>query len=156
MQKLFLTFFYSGLSPRAPGTVGTLASLPFGLAILYYFGSTTLVLAIIFVCIVAIKEINKYESATGLHDHGSIVIDEAAGIWLTLVVAHTVSNIWFLAFASFVFFRFFDIYKPSIIGRIDRNVKGGLGVMGDDLMAGIFAGLMVQLSWNILLQLTLF
>ena len=156
MQKLFLTFFYSGLSPKASGTVGTLASLPFGLAILYYFGATTLTLATILLSVIAIKEINKYEAKTGEHDHGSIVIDETAGIWLTLVVAHTVENIWFLAVASFVFFRFFDIYKPSIIGKIDRDVGGGLGVMGDDLVAGIFAGLLVQLSWNILLKMTLF
>ena len=59
MRKLFLTFFYSGLSPKAPGTVGTLASLPFGLAILYYFGVGTLVLATVVLSIIAIKEIDK-------------------------------------------------------------------------------------------------
>jgi len=156
MQKLFLTFFYSGLSPKAPGTVGTLASLPFGLAILYYFGVGTLFLATVVISIIAIKEINKYEAVTGEHDHSSVVIDETAGIWLTLIVAYSITDFWFLAVASFVMFRIFDIYKPSIIGKIDREVAGGLGVVGDDLVAGLFAGLGVQLLWNILQKMSAF
>lgn len=153
MRKLFLTFFYSGLSPKAPGTVGTIASLPFGIAILYYFGVGTLLLATVVLSIIAISEINKYEKDGGLHDDKSIVIDETAGIWLTIAVGYSIQNLWFLTISSLILFRIFDILKPSIIGRIDQNTKGGLGVVGDDLLAGVFAGLSVQLCWTILSKL---
>lgn len=156
MRKLFLTFFYSGLSPKAPGTVGTLASLPFGVLILHYFGVGTLILATILLSVVATREIDKQEAITGVHDDESIVIDETAGIWLTLAIASTISDIWFMVVASFIFFRIFDIIKPSIIGRIDAKVPGGLGVMGDDLVAGVFAGISTQLLWNILQKLAVF
>lgn len=82
---------------------------------------------------------------------GEIVIDELAGMWLTLSICGLTSeNILFTAPLAFIFFRLFDIYKPSIIGRIDRNVKGGLGVMGDDVIAGIFAGICTALSWQLI------
>jgi phosphatidylglycerophosphatase A len=153
MRKLFLTFFYSGLSPKAPGTVGTLASLPLGLLILKYFGASTLALLTVFITLVAIKEIDKQEAITGIHDDESIVIDETAGIWLTLIIANQIPNFWFFIIASFLFFRIFDIIKPSVIGKIDRDVPGGLGVMSDDLVAGFFAGLSVWLSWSLLQKL---
>ncbi len=149
MQKLFLTFFGSGLSPKAPGTVGTLAALPVGLLILYYLGMKTLFLITLVVSIVAVFEINKYEKATGVHDHQQIVIDEAVGIWLSLMIALSATAEFSFPYAeptaillSFFSFRLFDIWKPSTIGRIDRDVKGGLGVMGDDILAGIAGGLL--------------
>ncbi|MDQ7047795.1 MAG: phosphatidylglycerophosphatase A [Sulfurovum sp.] len=148
-QKLFLTFFGSGLSPKAPGTVGTLASLPVGLAILYYLGMETLFLITLTITIVGIFEINKYEKATGIHDHQQIVIDEAAGMWLSLMIAYsaaitlTYPYVEVLAIVfSFAAFRLFDIWKPSTIGWIDREVKGGMGVMMDDVLAGIAGGLL--------------
>jgi len=148
IQKLFLTFFGSGLSPKAPGTVGTLAALPVGLVILYYLGMKTLFLITLVVSIVAVFEINKYEKATGEHDQQQIVIDEAVGIWLSLMIALSATMQFSFPYAesvaivlSFIAFRFFDIWKPSTIGKIDRDVKGGLGVMGDDILAGIAGGL---------------
>jgi len=153
MRKLFLTFFYSGLSPKAPGTVGTLASLPFGLAILYYFGVGTLVLATIALSIVAIKEIDKYEAESASHDDGWIVIDETVGIWLTFIIGYSIHDIVFLGVVGFLTFRAFDIFKPSIIGRADRELKGGLGVVVDDLLAGLFAGLSTQICWSIWQQI---
>lgn len=156
MRKIFLTFFYSGLFPKAPGTIGTLASLPFGIFILSYFGVLTLILATAAISIIAIKEIDKYEALGFEHDDDSIVIDETVGIWLTLAVAYSITDIWFLVISSFLFFRIFDILKPSIIGKIDRNVSGGLGVVGDDLVAGFFAGLMSQFCWALFQKLTPF
>ncbi len=147
MQKAFLTFFYSGLSPKAPGTIGTLASIPFGLFVLYYLGVGTLLLLTILISVVAVGEINKYEANGGEHDNKHIVIDETVGIWLAIAISYTISDIWFLVISTFVFFRLFDIWKPSIIGRIDREVGGGLGVVGDDLVAGFFAGISSQLCW---------
>jgi len=149
VQKLFLTFFGAGLSPKAPGTIGTLAALPVGLVILYYLGMQTLFLVTIVVSIVGIFEVNKYERATGIHDHQQIVIDEAVGIWLSLMIAISTAISVSFPYAelsaivlSFLTFRLFDIWKPSTIGKIDRDFNGGLGVMGDDILAGIAGGLL--------------
>ena len=149
LQKLFLTFGGSGLSPKAPGTVGTLASLPVGLAILYYLGINTLFLVTLAITVIGIFEINKYEKATGTHDQQHIVIDEAAGMWLALMIAHSSALTMTYPYAellaiilSFATFRLFDIWKPSTIGWIDRELKGGMGVMLDDVLAGIAGGLL--------------
>ncbi|NOR56773.1 MAG: phosphatidylglycerophosphatase A [Sulfurovum sp.] len=148
-QKLFLTFGGAGLSPKAPGTVGTLASLPVGLAILYYLGMETLFMVTLAITIIGIFEINKYEKDTGTHDQQHIVIDEAAGMWLALMIAYATAITMPYAYAellaivfSFAAFRLFDIWKPSTIGWIDRELKGGLGVMLDDVIAGIAGGLL--------------
>jgi len=147
LQKLFLTFGGAGLSPKAPGTVGTLASLPVGLTVLYYFGIETLFTLTLAITVIGIFEINKYENETGIHDQQHIVIDEAAGMWLSLIIAHSTAitmsypyvEILAIIF-SFAAFRLFDIWKPSTIGWIDREIKGGLGVMMDDVLAGIAGG----------------
>ena len=138
-KKMFLTVFFSGLSPKAPGTIGTLVALPFGFVISYYIAPSTLLLCALLVSAIAIKIINTYEKQGLPHDCGEIVIDELAGVWITIsMVGHSVFGI----VLSFILFRIFDIWKPSIIGKVDREVKGGLGVMGDDLLAGFFAGLL--------------
>jgi phosphatidylglycerophosphatase A len=149
VQKLFLTFFGAGLSPKAPGTVGTLASLPVGLFVLYYFGMETLFMLTLAITIIGIFEINKYEKTTGIHDQQHIVIDEAAGMWLSLMIAISTATTMTYPYAeilaiifSFAAFRLFDIWKPSTIGWIDRELKGGLGVMLDDVLAGIAGGLL--------------
>jgi len=149
LQKLFLTFFGAGMSPKAPGTVGTLASLPVGLAVLYYFGIGTLFMLTLVITIIGIFEITKYENTTGIHDHQQIVIDEAAGMWLSLMIAVSTAVTMNYPYAellaiilSFAAFRLFDIWKPSTIGWIDRELKGGMGVMLDDVLAGIAGGLL--------------
>lgn len=138
MRRVFLTFFYTGLSPKAPGTMGSLLALIFGVAIVRFLSLETLFLATILLSIIGIKQINAYEAEGGMHDDKSIVIDEVVGMWLTLVLSSTT---WVQIGLSFLFFRLFDVWKPSIIGRVDRKVKGGLGVVGDDLLAAIFAGI---------------
>ena len=149
LQKLFLTFGGAGLSPKAPGTVGTLASLPVGVAILYFFGMETLFLLTLAITVIGIFEINKYEKLTGVHDQQEIVIDEAAGMWFALMIAISTAVTMTYPYAevlaivlSFAAFRLFDIWKPSTIGWIDREIKGGLGVMMDDVLAGIAGGLL--------------
>jgi phosphatidylglycerophosphatase A len=159
MNWLFLTLGYSGLSPKAPGTMGTLVSLPLGMAILIYFDATTLFLSALLISLIAIKVINKYEEKTGNHDDQRIVIDELAGMWFALSIAPAVgvvlsqitnlSNGFLIqSLLSFILFRYFDITKPSIIGRIDRETKGGLGVMGDDIIAGFAAGISSAALWQ--------
>jgi len=137
-EKLFLAGLGSGLLPYAPGTWGTIVGLLLGVAILSYFPVETLFLLTILITLFGIREIDKYEQKSGIHDDKRIVIDEIAGIWLALCF----SGISPLAVGlSFIFFRIYDIKKPSIIGRIDRDAPSGLGVMGDDLVAGVAAGL---------------
>lgn len=152
LQKLFLTFFGTGLAPKAPGTVGSLASLPVGVAILYYLGIESLFMLTIAVTIIGIFEINKYEKNTGEHDQSHIVIDEAVGMWLSLMIAYSTMitlNFPYVDILSLVFsfaaFRLFDIWKPSTIGYIDREWKGGYGVMLDDVLAGVAGGLLTSL-----------
>jgi phosphatidylglycerophosphatase A len=152
LQKLFLTFGGSGLSPKAPGTVGTLAALPIGLAVLHYFGMETLFMLTLAAAIIGIFETNKYEKTTGLHDPQEIVIDEAVGMWLALMIAISTAETMTYPYAeplaiilSFFSFRLFDIWKPSTIGWIDREFKGGLGVMMDDVVAGIAGGFLTAI-----------
>jgi phosphatidylglycerophosphatase A len=165
MNWFFLTVGYSGLSPKAPGTMGTLASLPLGVAILLYFGPQTLFLAALLITLIAVKSINTYELQSGNHDDQRIVIDELAGMWLALSIAPGIgfdsaalfqveNGIALQIIMSFILFRIYDIKKPSIIGRIDRNVTGGLGVMGDDIVAGFAAGICSALLWQIFLKIS--
>ena len=147
-QKLFLTFFGTGLSPIAPGTIGSLAAIPFGLLIMFTLGANSLVSLVLVLSIIAILEINRYEKNGGVHDDKSIVIDEVVGIWLTMAITFAGAikifphpyTLYFALILSFASFRLFDIWKPSTIGYIDKKVPGGLGVVGDDLLAGFAAG----------------
>jgi len=163
MNWFFLTVGYSGLFPKAPGTMGTIASLPLGIAILLYFGPQTLFLATILITLIAIKTIDKYESTSNEHDDSRIVIDELVGMWFALSIApgigfdlttlmHLENGIALQIAFSFIFFRIYDIKKPSIIGRIDREAKGGVGVMGDDIIAGFAAGISSALVWQIIMK----
>ena len=163
MRWFFLTVAYSGLFPKAPGTAGTVAALPIGLAILVYFGSQTLFLAALLVTLIAIKQINIHEGKSGSHDDSRIVIDELVGVWFALSIAPGVgfdlsslmqweNGIALQIFLSVLFFRLYDIKKPSIIGRIDREAKGGLGVMGDDIIAGFAAGISAAIVWQMFLM----
>jgi phosphatidylglycerophosphatase A len=159
MKWFFLTVGFSGLSPKAPGTMGTLASLPLGILILLYFDETTLFLAATLISIIAIKVINEYEEESGNHDDQRIVIDELAGLWFALSIAPATTidpstlfdwhnGFLIQALLSFALFRYFDITKPSIIGRLDREAKGGVGVMGDDIVAGFAAGISAAALWQ--------
>ena len=159
MNWFFITLGYSGLSPKAPGTVGTLVSLPLGMLILIYFDAQTLFLSTVLISIIAIKQINKYEAKSGIHDDKRIVIDELAGMWFALSVAPAISigmnditnfenGFLIQSILSFALFRYFDIAKPSIIGRLDREAPGGIGVMGDDIVAGFAAGISSSAIWQ--------
>ncbi|HJE03053.1 Phosphatidylglycerophosphatase A [Aliarcobacter thereius] len=150
-RKFFLTVGFSGLSPKAPGTAGSFVSLILALALLEFLHSSTLLLLAILISIIAVKQINIYEKEVGIHDSSEIVIDELAGMWIALSLSGINNeNILITASLAFIFFRLFDIWKPSIIGKIDRDVKGGLGVMGDDILAGVFAGICTAGSWQLI------
>jgi phosphatidylglycerophosphatase A len=149
LNRLFITFFGTGLSPKAPGTVGSFAALIVGVALLEVLPMQTLFMLTLAITVIGIFEINKYEKETGSHDDKSIVIDEVSGMWIALMLALSTATSMEFTYAkelaivgSFTAFRLFDIWKPSTIGTIDRKVKGGLGVMGDDVLAGIAGGML--------------
>ena len=156
MRKFFLTLGYSGLSKYAPGTVGSFVALLIGAFLLNYLPSSeaisaesTLFLLSILITLIAVKEINKYEAESNTHDDKSIVIDELVGMWIALSISGATLTQMVL---SFIFFRYFDIKKPSIIGKVDREVKGGWGVMGDDILAGVFGGILSALVYEVIKQ----
>lgn len=117
-----------------------------GLPILI-FSANTLFLGAIFIGLIAITQIDKEEEETKRHDSSYIVIDELVGMWLAMAISG-------LSLAgvvlSFIFFRIYDITKPSLIGKIDKEIKGGLGVVADDALAGVLAGLSALLVIHIL------
>ncbi len=117
-----------------------------GLPILI-FSANTLFLGAVFVGLIAITQIDKEEEETKRHDSSYIVIDELVGMWLAMAISGLSLAGMIL---SFIFFRIYDITKPSLIGRIDKEVKGGLGVVADDALAGVLAGLSVLLVINVL------
>jgi phosphatidylglycerophosphatase A len=153
MRKFFLTVGYSGLSPKAPGTVGSFVSLVLILFLLPYLHVSTIFLLALLISVIAVKQIDIYEKEVNEHDGKEIVIDELAGMWIALSISGATAQNWLIpAVLSFIFFRIFDIWKPSIIGKIDRDVKGGWGVMGDDLLAGIFGGICASACYGIYLN----
>ncbi|GAA7953163.1 phosphatidylglycerophosphatase A [Helicobacter pylori] len=146
LRACFLTLFFSGYSKKAPGTIGSLVALLLGLPVLI-FSANTLFLGAIFVGLIAITQIDKEEEESKVHDSSYIVIDELVGMWLAMAISGlSLAGV----ILSFIFFRIYDITKPSLIGKIDKEVKGGLGVVADDALAGILAGLSALLVIHIL------
>ena len=137
----FATGFGSGLSPKAPGTVGTLVSL-----LLFLFLQDT-TWPLLFVCVVGfaigIWFCDVTTEKLGVHDHGGIVWDEFIGLWITMLwVPLTAVNL----LLAFILFRAFDILKPWPIAYLDKRVGGGFGIMIDDVLAGIFANIILQIG----------
>ncbi|HHI93560.1 MAG TPA: phosphatidylglycerophosphatase A [Gammaproteobacteria bacterium] len=137
----FLAFgFGSGAMPFAPGTFGTLAALPVYLLMqplnLWAYLTVVVVMLLvgIWLCHVTSRDL-------GVHDHAGIVWDEIVGYLITMIAA---PSGWQWMVAGFVLFRFFDIIKPWPIGWVDRRVHGGLGIMLDDVLAGVLAWAVLQ------------
>lgn len=137
----FLAFgLGSGAAPKAPGTVGTLAAIPFYL-LLQPLDLVWYALLVSVAFIVGVYLCGKTSADLGVHDHGGIVWDEFVGYWVTMFAAPLG---WGWVVLGFALFRFFDILKPWPIGWADKQVSGGLGIMLDDLLAGIMAALCLQ------------
>ena len=139
----FLAFgFGSGLVPRGPGTAGTLMAVPLfllaaGWSLPVYTAVVVLAAVLgIWICGAASRQL-------GVHDHGGIVWDEFVGFWITMW-AVPVSWTWIIA--GFLVFRVFDILKPWPISVLDKNVKGGFGIMIDDVVAGVMACLTLHIA----------
>ncbi|CAA2929699.1 phosphatidylglycerophosphatase A [Arsenophonus endosymbiont of Bemisia tabaci] len=138
---LLATGFGSGLSPIIPGTMGSLAAIPFWLLMYWLLTVWLCWFIILFGFFVGIVICQRTSDDMQVHDHGSIVWDEFIGMWMTLMVIPLVSWEWVLI--AFLLFRFFDMLKPWPIGWFDRQVGGGLGIMLDDIIAAIFAMVIV-------------
>ncbi len=141
---LLATGFGLGLSPKAPGTVGTLLGIPLAMASFHL--SPVLAAGLLAGCfLIGIRVCDTTSRRLGVHDHGGIVWDEVVG-YMIAVLGHPPT--WFWLGLGFVFFRLFDIWKPWPIRAIDRRLDGGLGIMLDDVLAGIYAWLTLQgVAW---------
>ena len=131
------TWFGVGNLPAAPGTFGSLAAVPLAWLLANYGGTPVLAAAAVAVFGIGWWASNIYVGATGIEDPGPVVIDEVAGQWLTLLAA--APGVWWHWLAGFLLFRLFDIVKPWPVSWADRRVKGGFGVMFDDILAAIYA-----------------
>ncbi len=137
----FLAFgFGSGLAPFAPGTFGTLMAIPLYLLMIHLSLASYLILVAI-VCVAGIWICDKSSKLLGVHDHGGIVWDEFAGFFITMIAAPAG---WLWILIGFALFRLFDIWKPWPISLLDKKVEGGLGIMVDDIVAGVYALICVQ------------
>ena len=135
-----------GFSPKAPGTVGTLGGFIVAILIAQHVPQHGALLAILIILffLLGVYCSTKLETFWG-KDPSKVVIDEVVGIWIAMFM---IPAGWGYALAAFVLFRFFDIYKPLYIKKME-NLTGGWGIMMDDVLAGIYANILIQL-FNIL------
>jgi len=140
LVKLLATWGGVGLSPVAPGTMGSLAALPFCYLLSFSGGSATWVILALFSAL-TVGICHRAEKIFNRQDPGCIVIDEVAG---QLVALAAIPLTWTTAAAGFLLFRGLDIAKPPPIGWIDRHLPGGAGITADDLAAGLMANLILR------------
>jgi phosphatidylglycerophosphatase A len=138
--------FGSGLSPFAPGTMGTLAAIPFIFA-LKALGNPGFWIVLVLLFLLGVQLCGSVSRKLGVHDHGGIVWDEMVGYWLS---AAFVPLQWHWLLAAFLLFRFFDILKPWPIHQLDKKVSGGFGIMIDDVVAALFTVLILAVVQSFL------
>ncbi|WP_028109892.1 phosphatidylglycerophosphatase A family protein [Ferrimonas futtsuensis] len=129
-----------GLAPKAPGTFGTLAAFPF-YWVMQDWSLFPYLMTLILFSAVGIYLCGKTAEDMGEHDHPAIVWDEVVGMLITLIAAPAG---WIWLVIGFALFRLFDIWKPWPIRFFDKQMEGGLGIMMDDILAGIFALVWLQ------------
>jgi len=150
MKKLAFfisTLFYAGYFPKAPGTFGSLVSIPIIFIVCYYFGLVGLAVTIVisfFVALVAVKKVLLYTE----HDPSFVVIDEFIGQAVTfLLIADNLKHFNGIIFyvIGFVLFRLFDVTKPFPVSYADKKINNAFGVILDDIFAGIYAAIILYL-----------
>lgn len=127
--------FGSGLAPLAPGTFGSLVGLALGLLVLQA-GWWAALGAVVLASVAGIWICGESARRLGVHDHPAIVWDEVAGMMLVMLAAPTT---WWGALLAFVLFRVFDVWKPWPIREVDHGMRGGAGIMLDDILAALWA-----------------
>lgn len=141
------TWFWSGLIRPAPGTWGSAAALPFAWGIAVVLGPIALLPAASVIFLVGWAAAARIARLTGLEDPQAVVIDEVAGVFITLALVPATPLSYAIGFAAF---RLFDIAKPFPVGTADRRIGGGFGIMLDDVLAGIYALLVTTAIWHFL------
>jgi phosphatidylglycerophosphatase A len=142
LARLLATWFYCGYAPKAPGTAGSLAALALAWLLARYAGMGPLGIAFLGVVLTgpAIWAADVTARQTGLKDPQIVVVDEVVGQWITFAGAARLNwKSWILAF---VLFRAFDILKPPPVRQLER-LPGGTGIVLDDVMAGVYAALVL-------------
>jgi len=137
---LLSSWFGAGLMPGAPGTFGTLAALPL-VIVVNYLGVVYVGISLIVIIPLALWSSGISQGLLAKDDPPEVVIDEVAGFLLTTFL---LPLSWLSISSGFVLFRVFDILKPFPIGMIDQRLKGGVGIVLDDLLAGVYANLCVR------------
>ena len=143
IARCLATWFGAGLLPIAPGTWGSLAALPLAYVLVKYGSFEILSAATITIFIIGVWASEIASREMGISDPSEIVIDEVAGQWCTLLFVPP--NLILYVF-GLLFFRFFDIWKPWPISWADQKIKGGIGIMLDDIIAGNFAGIILWMG----------
>lgn len=145
LYHLIATFFFSGKSPKAPGTMGSLATLPL-VALVYPLGTPTLLIATVLSYLIGIWAVQKILATSTNKDPGFVVIDETAGQLTTFLFIAPVASLSIInLILGFALFRLFDIVKIWPCSYFDKKVVGAFGVMTDDIFAGIYAGTVLLL-----------
>jgi phosphatidylglycerophosphatase A len=137
---IFATWFGSGLIPFASGTWGSMAALPFAAAA-YSAGLIFSCLSMMVIFFFSIPVSGIASRIMKREDPSPVVIDEVAGIFVTLFL---IPVSWTGIVAGFILFRIFDIIKPFPVGLIDKKLKGGAGIVLDDIMAGVYANVCLR------------
>lgn len=138
--------FGSGLSPFAPGTMGTIMAIPFAIALKHLSpGWYWLVMSLTFA--LGVWVCGHVSRKLGVHDHGGIVWDEMVGYWITVAL---IPLQWPWLLAGFILFRIFDILKPWPINQLDQKVSGGFGIMIDDVLAALYALAILALAQRLI------
>ena len=153
LARLIALWFGCGASPKAPGTVGSLAAVPSAWLLMAYGGTTALLSFTVIVTLLGWWAAAMYVRQTGKTDPSEVVVDEVAGQSLTYGLAFLVipPSLWAYGL-GFVLFRLFDIIKRGPVGWADRHIPGGLGIMVDDLVAGVLAAtVLILMGWGGLL-----
>jgi phosphatidylglycerophosphatase A len=157
MSKLIATFFYVGLLPKAPGTWGSLAALPFAVVLHALGGFPALLAATLVIFFIGWWATAQETKGSENHDPGEIVIDEVVGQWITffpissMLWYHEIPILilpWPGLIAGFILFRLFDIFKPWPVSWADRK-ETAFGVMFDDVLAGIMAAIVTAILGGI-------
>ena len=147
MNRLLLliaTYFNIGRISKAPGTVATVATIPLWWA-LAQTGPLIYMIVVVLLIPLGILAAQAYEAQSSEHDSKEIVIDEVVGFLITMV---WLPLTWQSLVLGFILFRFLDIVKPPPIRQLDQHVKGGFGVMIDDIAAGLIGSVILQIIFT--------
>ena len=159
------TWFGSGLLPKAPGTWGSLAAIPFAYLFSIYTCPYAQLFGITALFFIGICVSDKIEESAQIKDPGFIVVDEVVGQWMALLplpFLYTIidTNSFYLysvpiAVAGFLAFRLFDIWKPWPVNYADKNIPGGYGIMFDDVIAGMYALIVTSVLTAVMVMICL-